>query len=65
MNHLSCFVCNTAAKTMPLAKRSNLVMYDNPFPGIEMGFPLSIFESIFKNHYGFNIVTFQSIYYNC
>lgn len=62
MNQLSCFVCNTAKQSLSHVKRSNLVMYDNPFPGIEMGFPLTIFESIFtKNHYGFNILTFQSI----
>lgn len=62
MNHLSCFVSKTATKSLSHVKHSNLVMYDNPFPGIEMGFPLTIFESIFtKNHYGFNIVNIQSI----
>lgn len=62
MNHLSSFICKTTTKSLSHVKHSNLVMYDNPFPGIEMGFPLTIFESIFtKNHYGFNIVNIQSI----
>ena len=61
MNHLSCFLCKTT-KSISHYKKTNLQMFDNPFPGIEMGFPLTIFENIFtKNHYGFNILTVQSI----
>ena len=61
MNHLSCFICKTS-KSISHYKKTNLQMFDNPFPGVEMGFPLTIFENIFtKNHYGFNILTVQSI----
>ena len=63
MNQLSCFVCKTVSNSaIKYTKHTNIQMIDNPFPGIEMGFPLTIFENIFtKNHYGFNILTFQSI----
>lgn len=63
MNSLICFVSPIMKSNFgKINKHSSLVMYDSPLPGLEMGFPLSIFESIFtKNHYGFNIVTLQTI----
>lgn len=37
-------------------------MYMNPFPGLDIGIPLSIFENVYTHlHYGENIITYKNI----
>tara|TARA_Y100000992_G_scaffold301732_1_gene273427 strand:- start:4207 stop:5070 length:864 start_codon:yes stop_codon:yes gene_type:complete len=43
-------------------KISNIKMFENPFPGSEIGIPLNIFQDIFTNlHYGENIIGINDI----
>ena len=43
-------------------KINNLKMNVNPFPGSDIGIPLTIFETVYTNfHYGENLITFKPI----